>query len=317
MNIGSIQLKHGLMLAPLAGVSDHAFRVLCKSYGAEYVVTEMISAKAVHFRDPKSNLLAALTDAERPAAIQLFGHEPEIMAQSAAELCSRFHPDAVDLNMGCPVHKIVAGGEGSALMKDPPLAGRIVAAVKAAVGLPVTVKLRSGWDSSSINAVEVAAVCEENGADMVCVHGRTREQLYRPPSDNTIIREVKKALAIPVVGNGGIMCAEDALRMFDETGCDGIMIARGCCGNPWIFAEITAALEGRPYSPPGLEERIKVAAAHARSIAADKGERSGVLESRKLIAWYISGVPGAPQAREKINSASGIDEIESILYNLL
>ncbi|MBR6726369.1 MAG: tRNA dihydrouridine synthase DusB [Clostridia bacterium] len=316
MRIGNIELKHGLMLAPLAGVSDHAFRTLCRSYGAEYVVSEMVSAKAVHFKDRKSDALAVVTDPERPMAIQIFGHEPEIMAASAKKLCDKFHPDAMDINMGCPVHKIVGGGDGSALMKNPKLAGEIVAAVKGALDIPVTVKIRAGWDSNSINAVEVASICEENGASMVCVHGRTREQLYRPPSDNTVIRDVKRALTIPVVGNGGIENAADAVRMFEETGCDGIMIARGCCGNPWIFSEITAALEGKSYEYPSLDTRLEIAAYHARSIVADKGEKMGVLESRKLISWYISGIPGAPEARARVNSSTSLEEIEQILLDL-
>lgn len=303
------------MLAPMAGVTDHAFRIMCKRQGAPYMVSEMISAKGMHYGDKKTSALAAITEEERPMALQIFGSEPEIMAESAVLLAERFSPSAIDINMGCPVHKVVSNGEGCALMRNLPAAEAVIRSVARSVNIPVTVKIRAGWDSKSVNAVDMAKIAEDAGAAAICIHGRTREQMYRTPVDLEIIREVKKAVDIPVIGNGGIKCAADAIRMFAETGCDAVMVARGACGNPWIFSEIIAALEGRDFTPPSLSDRIEAALEHTGMLINDKGERTGVLEARKHIAWYIKDTPDSAKIRRMINCAVTLDEIKKILYN--
>lgn len=315
MFIGKTEVKHGLILAPMAGVTDHAFRIMCKRQGASFMVSEMISAKAMHYGDKKTAALAAITKEEQPMALQIFGSEPDIMAEAASSLAERFSPAVIDINMGCPVHKVVSNGEGSALMRDLPAAAAVIRAVIRAVDLPVTVKFRAGWDSDSINAVEAAKMAEDAGAAAVCIHGRTKTQMYHPPVDLKIIGAVKVSVGIPVIGNGGIKCAADAVEMFAVTGCDGIMVARGACGNPWIFAEITAALEGRQYTFPTLAERIDTAIEHAEMLVADKGDIMGVFEARKHIAWYIKDIPDSAKIRRNINCAVTLDEIKKILYN--
>lgn len=327
MKIANIQLAHGLFLAPLAGVSDRTFRALCRRFGAEYTTSEMVSAKALCYeqrsRRPvteeavRTAPLAAVMRDEFPMAVQLFGSEPQFMAEAARMLesgeyrgaCGEISPVAIDVNMGCPMHKIVGNGEGSALMKTPERAAEIVRAMKQATSLPVTVKIRAGWDRDSINAVEMAKRLEDAGADMICVHGRTREQMYAPSADWSIIRAVKESVTVPVVGNGDIFSAADALRMMRETGCDGIMVARGAQGNPWIFQEIRAAMEGTDYTPPTLSERLSVAMEHASTLVAEKGERTGIAESRKHMAWYLHGVRGAANARGKLMRCESIDQI--------
>lgn len=332
--IGDVRLRHGLMLAPLAGVSDHPFRAVCRRLGAEYTVSEMVSAKSLCYEKrsrasvaerSKTAPLAEVHEDDVPMAIQIFGCEPEFMAEAAAMLAegsyvgcrSAARPAAIDINMGCPVHKIVSNGEGSALTRDIPLAGRIVRAVCAAVSIPVTVKIRIGFDADHICAVELARELEAAGAAAICVHGRTREQMYRPGVDLGQIAAVKQALRIPVIGNGDIYCAEDALRMKRETGCDGLMIARGAMGNPWLFAEIAAALDGRDFTPPTLEERIETAIVQMRQMLAEKGERIGFAESKKQMAWYIHGVKGAAEARGRLMTAPSADEVERILRGLI
>ena len=332
--IGDVKLRHGLMLAPLAGVSDHPFRAVCRRLGAEYTVSEMVSAKSLCYEKrsrtsvaerSKTAPLAEVHADDIPMAIQIFGCEPEFMAEAAAMLeagsyagCrSAARPVAIDINMGCPVHKIVSNGEGSALTRDIPLAGRIVRAVCAAVSIPVTVKIRLGFDTDHICAVEMARELEAAGAAAVCVHGRTREQMYRPGVQLEQIAAVKQALRIPVIGNGDIYSAEDALRMKRETGCDGLMIARGAMGNPWLFAEIAAALEHRAFTPPTLEERIETAIGQMRQMLEEKGERIGFAESKKQMAWYIHGVKGAAEARGRLMVAPDADEVEQILRGLI
>ena len=315
MKIGNIDLKHGLMLAPMAGVTDPAFRKICRELGAEYTVTEMISAKAVYYKDKKTDELAKIYDDEHPIALQLFGSEFDIVAYAAEKLCEKYKPDAIDLNMGCPVHKIVSNGEGSALMRDRDKVKFIVKGVCNAVKVPVTVKIRAGWDENDINAADIARVCEEYGAAAICIHGRTRSEMYRPPVRLDVIKEVKRAVKIPVIGNGGIFTSEDAVRMLDYTGCDGIMLARGCQGNPWLFAEIKARLEGKSYTPPSLDERINLAIRHTEMMEEEKGER-GILEARKIISWYITGVEGSAAARGRINSAVSAEQIKEILLGL-
>ncbi len=332
MNIGHIQIPNGLFLAPLAGVSDRTFRRLCRKFGAEYTVSEMVSAKALCYEQmtkksaapSRTAPLAAVLREEEPMAVQIFGAEPEFMAEAARLLESgdyrgnvgEIPPSAIDINMGCPMAKIVASGEGSALMKTPQLAEEIVRAVVKATSLPVTVKIRAGWDAEHINAVEMAKRLEEAGASMICVHGRTRAQMYSPSADWSVIRDVKEAVKIPVVGNGDIFCAEDALRMMRETGCDGVMIARGAEGNPWIFEELRHALEGLPYTPPTIHERLSLAVEHAEALTQVKGERVGVAEARKHMGWYLYGMRNAASARNRVTSACSLAEIKEILMEV-
>ena len=312
MKIGNLNFRNGLFLAPLAGVTDHPFRRLCVRCGAEYVTTEMISAQAIRYGDLKTWRLGRIYDDERPAAVQLFGSEPEIMAYAASECERRLSPASVDINMGCPMPKIYNNGDGSALMKSPALCGELVAAVKSAVSVPVTVKIRAGIDAEHINAVDVALECEKNGADCVYVHGRTREQLYSVSSDPTVIAAVKAALKIPVVANGDVTDAASATALLEKTGADGVMVARGAMGNPWIFSEIAAALEHRPYTPPTADERLSLIKEHIAVHIAEKGERA-LPELRKHLSWYIHGLPGSAAARAEINKATTGQELYSLL----
>lgn len=335
LTIGDVCLRHGLMLAPLAGVSDHPFRRICRAKGAEFTVSEMVSAKSLCYEKKsrraavgelsKSAPLAKVWADDVPMAVQLFGSEPEFMAEAAAMVAdgsyagckSEARPAAIDINMGCPVHKIVSNGEGSALLRNIPLAGQIVRAVKQAVDLPVTVKIRIGFDADHICAVEMAKELEASGADAICVHGRTREQMYRPGVDLEAIAAVKAALSIPVIGNGDIMSAADALHMKQVTGCDGLMIARGAMGNPWLFSEIVAALEGREFTPPMLQERIETALAQMEQMIVEKGERVGFAESKKQMAWYIHGLNGAAEARGRLMTATSPAQVEAVMRGLI
>ena len=335
LTIGDAVLRHGLMLAPLAGVSDHPFRRICRAQGAEFTVSEMVSAKSLCYEkksrrasvgeNSKSAPLAKVWADDVPMAVQLFGSEPEFMAEAAAMVAegsyagctSEARPTAIDINMGCPVHKIVSNGEGSALLRDISLAGRIVRAVTAAVDLPVTVKIRIGFDAEHICAVEMAKELEASGASAICVHGRTREQMYRPGVDLEAIAAVKAAVSIPVIGNGDIMSAADALNMKKVTGCDGLMIARGAMGNPWLFAEIAAALEGREFVPPTLQERIETALSQMAQMIEEKGLRVGFAESKKQMAWYIHGVAGAAEARGRLMTATSPDEAQAVMRGLI
>ena len=321
LQVGTLTLPYGLMLAPMAGVTDRAFRKICRCHGAEYTVTEMVSAKAIHFQDATSRILARIEHDQTPTALQLFGHEPDIMAEAVTAMLNPepgyAMPSAIDLNMGCPVRKIVNNGDGSALMRDPALAGRIIRAAVDASTVPVTVKIRTGWDNTSRNAVEMAHIAEENGAVLLCVHGRTREQMYNPPIDLETIAAVKAAVSIPVIGNGGINTVDDALTMLRVTGCDGLMIARGAMGNPWLFEEIAAALDGRPYHLPELPVRLQEALVQVDDMIADKGEHVGVLESRRQLAYYIKGVSGAAEVRGRLNRAETREEIHCIIETFI
>ena len=321
LKIKNIELKHGLLLAPLAGVSDNAFRQICRDCGAEYVVSEMVSAKATNFGSEKTLELAKLEASELPAAVQLFGSEPESMADAAKFIIDNaalVMPSAIDINMGCPMPKITGGGDGAALMREPILAGKVMTAVVEAVGeLPVTVKIRSGWDAQSINAIEIAKIAEDSGIAAITVHGRTREQVYAPPVNLEIIRDVKKAVQIPVIGNGDIYSFVDAKNMFEFTGCDGVMIARGSFGNPWIFAEITAGLEGREYTPPTGEEKLKIIRTHLDKLVFYKGERTALLEARKHLAWYMKGYKNSAESRNKINTSSDYNEMLDIVASVI
>ncbi len=328
--LGTVNIENGLFLAPMAGVTDRYFRRLCASCGAEYAVTEMVSAKALCYEKrsvrasaPARTAPLAFVDPESiPTAVQIFGSEPQFMAEAAKMLSDRSYrgasgaiPAAIDINMGCPVKKVVSCGEGSALMKTPHLAGLIVESVKEATHLPVTVKIRAGWDKNSINAVEMAKTLESAGADAICVHGRTREQFYAPSSDNRIIADVKNAVNIPVIGNGDINTVDDAIRMYSETNCDGIMLARGTLGNPWLFAEIKAALNGNGYIPPSATEKINIALEHTRSVINEKGE-GAVAAAKGQLAWYVKGIRGAADARNRIMSADTFSEMEKILLEV-
>ncbi len=317
MNIQNIKFKHGIFLAPMAGVTDYSMRVLCHRMGAEMSVTEMLSAKALHYGDEKTENLAKFDAFTSPCSIQIFGHEPDIMAEAAAMLEKRFEPHMIDINMGCPVKKIVSNGEGSALMRDPDLAEEIVKAVSSTIKIPLSVKIRAGWDEKSKNAVEFACRMEKAGADMITVHGRTKSQMYNPGIDLDIIKDVKKAVTVPVLGNGDIYTSSDALHMIEYTGCDGIMVARGAYGNPWIFKEISCALDGKEYTPPSVGERISVAKEHLSMLIENKGEYTGIREARKHLAWYLKGMRGAAPARVEINAAESYDTVVAILDRIL
>lgn len=318
-SLGKLNFIHGLCLAPMAGYTDRAMRLVCHEYGAEYSVTEMVSAKAVVYNDKKTFALAKILADEGPVAIQIFGSEPEIMAEAAGILLEKCNtpPVAIDINMGCPVHKIYSNGEGSALMKNPDLIYRITRAVSSAIDIPTTVKIRSGISKNSINATECALAAEEGGASLICVHGRTREQMYGGSADREIIKNVKSSLHIPVIANGDILSAEDAVAMLRDTNADGIAVGRGAVGNPFIFSEIKAALEGGEYAAPSLEERIDTAIRQLRIAVEDKGERVAIPEARKQIALYLKSFRGAARIRGEINRATTCSEVEAALKSAL
>ena len=305
------------MLAPMAGFSDRAMRTLCHRYGAEYTVTEMVSAKAITFGDKKTSRLAAIGEEEGAVALQLFGSEPDTLAKAAEQMSGgvlNFAPPvAIDINMGCPVKKIFTNGEGSSLMRDPELIYRIVKATVGATDLPVTVKLRLGIDKEHINALECALAAESAGASAVALHGRTRAELYSGRADRTAIANVKKGLHIPLIANGDITSATEALDMLSITGADGLMVGRGAIGNPFIFSEILAALRGESYTPPTVEERVECALTELRLAIDDKGEQAAVHEARGRIALYIRSFRGASQIRAGVNRAHTYQEVEAAL----
>ena len=317
MNIGPTNLKHGLILAPMAGFTDRGMRLVCREWGAEYTVTEMVSAKAVVFNDEKTFRLARIREDEGACAVQIFGNDPEIMARAAKILepgvTGYARPAAIDINMGCPVHKIYSNGEGSALMKSPRLIEEIVRAVKGAVSIPVTVKMRLGIDRESINVIECATAAERGGADVIAIHGRTKSEMYSGTADLYAIKNVKDSLHIPVIANGDITDGESALRALDITGADGLMIGRGAVGNPFIFEEIAAAIEGRAFTPPTLKERIEVAIRQLTVAVEDKGEAIAIPEARKQSALYLRGFRGAAALRAEINRQARLDEVARIL----
>lgn len=333
LKIGNIELPHGLVLAPMAGVAETTFRSLCRRMGADYTVSEMLSAKALCYEqrgrrtsthDCKTAALAYITSEEAPCAVQIFGAEPEYMARAAEMLesgeyrgASGLRPAAIDINMGCPVHKVVSCGEGSALMKDPALVEKILVAVRRATRLPLTVKLRAGWDDNSINAPELARIAEACGADAVCIHARTRMQFYAPGADWSVIAHVKEAVGIPVIGNGDVISAEDAATMLARTGCDGVAIARGALGNPWLFAEIAAHIDGVPYTPPTPAERLEVAMEHGAALIERKGERAGLAEARARLAQYTRGFRGGAAARDEIMHATDLEALRTILERVM
>ena len=317
VKIGAVLLDNQIVLAPMAGVTDLPFRLLVKEMGCGLVVSEMVSAKGLIYGNENTHSLISIDDRERPIAIQIFGSDSKIMAE-AARLIEQAGADMIDINMGCPTQKIVKNGEGSALMRAPELAYEIMAATAAAVKIPVTVKIRSGWDDGSRNAVQIAELAEKAGIAAVAVHGRTREQFYSGLADRRIIKEVKDAVKIPVIGNGDIRSADDAERMLSETGCDAVMVGRGAQGNPWLFREIVHYLKtGEHSAKPDAETRVRMALRHLDMLIAFKGEHIGVREMRSHAAWYTKGMPKSAELRLKFNYAMTKSDFVEILkfYN--
>ena len=313
VRIGSVALASPLLLAPMAGVTDAGFRLVCREQGAALATTEMVSAKALVYQDGKTKTLLERGPGDAPLAAQIFGSEPETMAEAAKKAHSLSGCELIDINMGCPMGKIVKNGDGSALMRSPELAGRIIRAVAEASPVPVTVKLRKGWDGGSVNAVELAQIAEENGAAAVTIHGRTRAQLYSGRADWDIIARVKQAVSIPVIANGDVFEPEDAVRILARTGADAAMIGRGCMGDPWLFSRALAALRGEEIPPrPPLAERVDTAVRQFRVNAAMKGERIACLEARKHYAWYLRGVPYASYFKTQISKVETLADIDRI-----
>lgn len=299
--IGNVKMEGNLVLGPMAGVTDLPFRILCKEMGADLIYTEMVSAKGILYNNKNTESLLMVEEKERPVALQLFGEDPYIMSEMAKRIEDR-NFDILDINMGCPVPKVVNNGEGSALLKDPKRIGEIVSAVSKAIHKPVTIKIRKGFTEETINAVEVAKIAEESGAAAIAVHGRSREQYYSGKADWDIIRRVKESVRIPVIGNGDVVTPEDAKRMLEETGCDAIMLARGVRGNPWLFAQIKEYLEnGKLICKPSVEEVIAMILRHAKLQIAYKGEFTAMHEMRKHVAWYTTGYPKSAKLRNKVN----------------
>lgn len=317
LKIGSVMLPNNLILAPMAGVTDLPFRLLCKEQGAGLLCMEMVSAKAILYKNRNTESLLEIDPRENPVSLQLFGSDPEIISKIAHQIEDKPF-DILDLNMGCPVPKIVNNGEGSALMKNPKLAGEIIRETVKAIDKPVTVKIRKGFDDEHINAVEMAKIAEDAGAAAVAVHGRTREQFYSGRADWDIIRQVKEAVSIPVIGNGDLLTAEDVIVMEAQTGCDGFMIARGAQGNPWIFRQILHYFEtGEHLAKPTLEEVTQMILRHARMMLEFKGEYIGIREIRKHAAWYTAGYPNSARLRVAINNVESFEALEELLMNNL
>lgn len=314
MKIGNVEIDNTVFLAPMAGITDKSFRTICRRFGAGLVYSEMISAKGLYYKDKKTASLMDMSG-ENPCAIQIFGSEPEIMAEIVPRVME-YDPDIIDINMGCPAPKIVNNGDGSALMKTPELMGRIMRAVSDVSPVPVTAKIRKGWDED--NSLECAQILEENGAAAVAVHGRTRREFYSGKADWDVIKRIKKALSVPVIGNGDIFKAEDALNMSEYTGCDAVMVARGAQGNPWLFTQIQELLKtGTVKTNPSPEQRIRTAIEHIEMLIEEKGESRGIKEARKHIAWYIKGLHGASHLKTEIFRISDFATMRSVLYGYI
>lgn len=318
LNISGVPLKSHAVLAPMAGVSDRAYRELCVRFGAAYCVSEMVSSKALSFNSKKSEELMEISDLERPCGIQIFGDDPKCMADAAKHALEN-KPDIIDINMGCPAPKISSNGSGSALMKNPRLCGEIVKAVTAVTDIPVTVKIRKGWDDDSVNAVEVAKICESAGAAAITVHGRTRQQYYKPPVDYDIIKAVRESVSVPVIANGDIDSAKRAKEVMDITGCDLVMIGRATLGNPWIFSQINAYLENPNVKihTPDLEERLGVMIEHIGKMVEYKGEHMAMLQARKLVVGYFKGMKGAAALRNEAGKIKTLDDLYELRQKAL
>lgn len=316
LKIGNVELKNNLILAPMAGVTDLPFRLLCKEQGAGLLCMEMVSAKAIYYRNKNTESLLEIDKRELPVSLQLFGSDADIISEMAKKIEER--PFSIlDINMGCPVPKVAGNGEGSALMKNPKLVEEIVTKTVKAIQKPVTVKIRKGFDDAHINAVEIAKIAEASGAAAIAVHGRTREQYYHGKADWDIIRQVKEAVQIPVIGNGDIVSPESARAMVEQTGCDGIMIGRGVQGNPWIFHQILHWMEtGEEATKPSLEEVKQMILRHARLQVEYKGVYTGIREMRKHVAWYTAGYPHSAKLRAKVNEVESLEELEDLIGSL-
>ena len=313
MKIGSIELRGNLTLAPMAGVTDFAFRRVCRNLGAALTTTEMVSAKALVYKDEKTRSLLYIPEDEHPCAAQIFGHEPDVMAEAAVMAREISGADIIDINMGCPVGKVVKSGDGSALMRTPELAEEIIRSVVKSAGCPVTVKFRKGWDNGSVNAVDFARMCEGSGAAAIAVHGRTRAQMYAGRADWDVIREVRKAVSIPVIANGDIFAPEDASHILRYTGCELAMIGRGSFGNPWLFQQGQAAIDGAVIPPlPPLGERIDTAVGQIEELAAVAGERNACMEARHQLPWYLHGVAHSGYYKQQLVHVDTLEDIKKI-----
>ncbi len=317
MKIKNLEFEDIAFLAPMAGVADKAFRELCVRFGAAYTVTEMVSSKGLTMGDKKSALLLTLGDEEKTAGAQIFGDNPEIMAEAAVK-CLQYKPQMIDINMGCPAPKVAMNGGGASLMKNPQLAGEIVKAVSSAVDIPVTAKIRKGWDENSINAVQMAEILEKNGAAAIAVHGRTRKEMYSGSVDYEIIKAVKAAVGIPVIGNGDVVDAQSAAIMLEKTNCDAVMIGRGAMGNPWVFQQINAYLNDCIVVPlPTLTEKMTVMLQHIKKIIEYKGEYTAMREARHHAAYYTKGLRGGAKFRAEMGSLESLEQLEEITYRIL